>query len=90
MARNKYPEETYQLILDVSTRLFFEKGYERTSLQDIIDGLGGLTKGAIYYHFHSKEEILIAVVERRMKREEIIMAKNDYLIRLEEKKITEQ
>ena len=59
MARNKYPEETYQLILDVSTRLFFEKGYERTSLQDIIDGLGGLTKGAIYYHFRSKEEILM-------------------------------
>ncbi len=67
MARNKYPEETYQLILDVSTRLFFEKGYERTSLQDIIDGLGGLTKGAIYYHFRSKEEILIAVVESMSK-----------------------
>ena len=67
MARNKYPEETYQLILDVSTRLFFEKGYEQTSLQDIIDGLGGLTKGAIYYHFRSKEEILIAVVERMSK-----------------------
>lgn len=67
MARNKYPEETYQLILDVSTRLFFEKGYEQTSLQDIIDGLRGLTKGAIYYHFHSKEEILVAVVERMSK-----------------------
>ena len=39
------------------------KGYERTSLRDIIDGLGGLTKGALYYHFRSKEEILIAVVE---------------------------
>lgn len=47
MARNKYPEETYELILDVSTRLFFEKGYEKTSLQDIINELGGLTKGAI-------------------------------------------
>ena len=64
MARNKYPEETHQLILDVSTKLFFEKGYDQTSLQDIIDGLGGLTKGAIYHHFRSKEEILIAVVER--------------------------
>lgn len=67
MATNKYPKETYQLILDVSTRLFFEKGYEQTSLQDIIDELGGLTKGAIYYHFRSKEEILIAVVERMSK-----------------------
>lgn len=56
-----------KLILDVSTRLFFEKGYDRTSLQDIIDGLGGLTKGAIYYHFRSKEEILISVVERMSK-----------------------
>lgn len=73
MARNKYPEETYQLILDVSTRLFFEKGYERTSLQDIIDGLGGLTKGAIYYHFRSKEEILIAVVEAMSKENNAVM-----------------
>lgn len=64
MSRNKYPEETYQLILDVSTKLFLEKGYDQTSLQDIIDGLGGMTKGAIYHHFRSKEEILIAVVER--------------------------
>ena len=73
MARNKYPEETYQLILDVSTRLFFEKGYERTSLQDIIDGLGGLTKGAIYYHFRSKEEILIAVVEAMSRENNAVM-----------------
>lgn len=64
MARNKYPEETRQLILDVSMKLFFEKGYDETSLQDIIDGLGGMTKGAIYHHFRSKEDILIAVVER--------------------------
>lgn len=64
MARNKYPEETRKRILDVSTQLFIEKGYDQTSLQDIIDGLGGLTKGAIYHHFRSKEEILIAVVNR--------------------------
>lgn len=62
MSRNKYPEQTHKRILDVSTKLFFEKGYEETSLQDIIDGLGGMTKGAIYHHFHSKEDILIAVV----------------------------
>lgn len=64
MSRNKNPEETYELILDVSTKLFLNKGYEKTSLQDIITNLGGLTKGAIYHHFKSKEEILIAVVNR--------------------------
>ena len=64
MARNKHPEETINLILDVASRLFLEKGYEHTSIQDIIDHLGGLSKGAIYHHFKSKEDILVAVTER--------------------------
>lgn len=64
MARNKHPEETVNLILDVSFHLFMEKGYERTSIQDIIDHLGGLSRGAIYHHFKSKEEILEAVTNR--------------------------
>ena len=64
MARNKHPEETVNLILDVAFRLFMEKGYEHTSIQDIINQLGGLSKGAIYHHFKSKEDILIAVTDR--------------------------
>ncbi|MBU5675243.1 TetR/AcrR family transcriptional regulator [Alkaliphilus sp. MSJ-5] len=63
MARNKYPEETVNRILEVSLKLFIEKGYEHTSIQDIINDLGGLTKGAIYHHFKSKEEIFLAVAE---------------------------
>lgn len=63
MARNKHPEQTVQLILDTSSRLFFQKGYEHTSLQDIINATK-LSKGAIYHHFASKEAILIAVVDR--------------------------
>ncbi len=63
MARNKHPEETVQLILDVAFRLFIEKGYEHTSIQDIINNLGGLSKGAIYHHFKSKEDILVAVTD---------------------------
>lgn len=64
MARNKHPEETVALILDVAFRLFMEKGYENTSIQDIIGELGGLSKGAIYHHFRSKDEILMAVTDR--------------------------
>lgn len=64
MARNKHPEETVNLILDVAFRQFMEKGYEHTSIQDIIDHLGGLSKGAIYHHFKLKEDILVAVTER--------------------------
>ena len=64
MARNKHPEETVNLILDVAFRLFMEKGYEHTSIQDIIENLGGLSKGAIYHHFKSKEDILVAVTDK--------------------------
>lgn len=64
MARNKYPEETIQLILEQAQRLFIEKGFDNTSIQDIIDQLGGLSKGAIYHHFKSKDEIFEAVCEK--------------------------
>lgn len=64
MARNKYPEETVNLILDVAQKLMLEKGYENTSIQDIINNLGGLSKGAVYHHFKSKEDIFYAVAER--------------------------
>ena len=66
MARNKYPEVTVERILDVSQRLFLEKGYENTTIQDIVDELGGLTKGAVYHHFKSKEEIMDAVGDRML------------------------
>ena len=51
MARNKNSHETRKKILEVSKDLFLEKGFDNTSIQDIIDGLGGLTKGVIYHHF---------------------------------------
>lgn len=67
MARNKYPEETINQILTAALNLFIQKGYEQTSIQDIINELGGLTKGAIYHHFKSKEEILQAVTDHLFK-----------------------
>lgn len=67
MARNKYPEETIYQILTVALNLFMQKGYEQTSIQDIINELGGLTKGAIYHHFKSKEEIWQAVIDHAFK-----------------------
>lgn len=57
MPRNKYPEETVQKILDVSLKLFLEKGYEETTVLDIIHNMGGMTRGAFYHHFKSKEEV---------------------------------
>ena len=64
MSRNKYPEQTVERILDAARRLFLEKGYEATTIQDIVDELGGLTKGAVYLHFKSKADILNALWDR--------------------------
>ncbi len=62
VSRNKYPEETVQKILEVSYQLFTQQGYEKTSIQDIVDKIG-MSKGAIYHHFKSKEEILNRLCE---------------------------
>ena len=64
MPRNKYPEETVSLILDVSLRLFSECGYSQVKMQDIVEALGGLTKGAVYHHFKNKEDIFDALLNR--------------------------
>ncbi len=64
MARNKYPEITVDKILEASQRLFLEKGYDNTTIQDIVNELNGLSKGAIYHHFKSKEEIMSALGDR--------------------------
>lgn len=74
MARNKYPEETVKLILDTAQKLFIEKGYEQTSLQDIIDGTK-LSKGAIYHHFTSKEDIFIKICDRIGQENALLLAK---------------
>ena len=63
MARNRNSHETRKKILAVSKDLFLKKGFDNTSIQDIINGLGGLTKGVIYHHFESKQEILQSIIK---------------------------
>jgi len=61
MPRNKHPEETREKIIDTALKLFLEKGYDETTVLDIVDNLGGLTRGAFYHHFKSKEDVLEAI-----------------------------
>ena len=51
-------------IIDTAERLFFERGYENTSVQDILD-IMNLSKGGFYHHFESKMAVLEEVCERR-------------------------
>ena len=48
----------------MAQQLFLEKGYDNTTIQDIVDKLGGLTKGAVYHHFKSKEDIICALSDK--------------------------
>lgn len=55
--RDKQKEETHADILRIGEELFVTKGYEHTSIQKIADACG-MTKGALYHHFESKEALL--------------------------------
>ena len=52
-------------ILDAAERLFFERGYDRTSIQDILDALG-MSKGGFYHYFDAKDSVLRQIGERRI------------------------
>ncbi|MBB0245647.1 TetR family transcriptional regulator [Streptomyces alkaliphilus] len=52
--------DTRQRIRDVALRLFAAHGYEKTSLREIAEEIG-VTKAALYYHFKTKEDILVAI-----------------------------
>lgn len=51
-------------ILDTAERLFFERGYDRTSIQDVLDALG-ISKGGFYHYFDAKESVLREICARR-------------------------
>lgn len=53
---------TRQRIQDVALELFAQRGYEKTSLREIAEQLD-VTKAALYYHFKSKEDIVISLFE---------------------------
>src|SRR5882762_139943 len=62
---NNARSEAAERILAAALRLFAEKGYERTTISDI-QAAAGLSRGsgALYKHYHSKEALLVAIVDR--------------------------
>lgn len=59
---SKPAEARAQEILEAARRLFTQKGYEATTVQDLIDAVG-IAKGTFYHHFRSKSEVLDGVIE---------------------------
>ena len=58
--------KTKRKIFETSMKLFAEKGYEATSIEEITATVG-VAKGTLYYHFSSKEEIFNFLVEEGIK-----------------------
>lgn len=56
---------TRDTIVNVANELFHRQGYNMTSIADIADQIG-ITKGNLQYHFRSKEDLLVTVIELRM------------------------
>lgn len=59
----KSPDVRRAEILDTAQKFFYIKGYEQTSIQDIISEIG-IAKGTFYHYFNSKPDLLDAVIER--------------------------
>ena len=56
---------TREQIVEAADRLFYEQGFEHTSFAHIAEAVG-ISRGNFYYHFKSKDEILEAVIQRRL------------------------
>lgn len=59
--------KTRRRILASALSLFVKKGYDRTTFTDIAARLG-MTKGAVYWHFDSKEKLLVTLLDEMLKK----------------------
>lgn len=69
-------EQTRKDILQASLNMFCEKGYTRTTLDDIAKSIN-LTKGAVYWYFRNKPDILLALIQEDLKNTQEKLEKNN-------------
>jgi AcrR family transcriptional regulator len=61
-APSRPPRRRQQEVLEAAARVFHEKGYESTSIQDIAEAVG-ILKGSLYYYIRSKEDLLYDILQ---------------------------
>lgn len=81
MAKNKMGEKTKDKILKAAKEIFEEKGYDNTKVDEIAEK-AGVTKAMIYYHFESKESIVVYLIKQLLeviqnKLKERVSSEND-------------
>jgi len=60
-------EDTRALLLEAAAKLIAERGYRATTVNDVV-ARAGLSKGTFYWHFKSKHDLLLAVLDERFDR----------------------
>ena len=70
--------ETRQQILDTALDVFSRKGYSRSTFVDIAKQIG-LSKGAVYWHFKTKTDLLMALIEASLSRKILRVNSPDHL-----------
>lgn len=63
MPRPDVSEERKNQILEAATRVFTQRGFDEARMDDIVEE-AGLSKGALYWYFESKEALITAIVDR--------------------------
>jgi TetR/AcrR family transcriptional regulator, cholesterol catabolism regulator len=66
--RGPRAQATRDALIEVGLKLFLEKGYRQTSIQEIVD-TAGVTKGAFYHHFAAKDDVLILAHETYLRKQ---------------------
>jgi AcrR family transcriptional regulator len=59
------PDERRANLFDAALAVFAELGYDRATLSDVVDRIG-VTKGCLYHHFQSKEQLFLALLRDRV------------------------
>lgn len=66
LTQEERKKETRQLLLESAVEIFAKLGFHGASVDKIAEN-AGFSKGAVYAHFHSKEELFLAILEQQMK-----------------------
>lgn len=76
--------DTRTRILEAGRRMFAKHGYEKASL-DLIASDAGLTKGAVYWHFSSKHDLFLAILEHSLQQQlRLLPAQIEHIFTLED------
>ena len=68
MSRKESPLQTRDLLLDAALKVFSRRGYHAASVEEIA-AEAGFSKGAVYSNFSSKEDLFLALIDRRFEKD---------------------